>query len=190
MARMNISCLSLEQLMAYRELSKKLDDGLFDDWNELVSSKAIRQYTEAYRKEHSIPLLQLATDTENLELAESLVEDNPNCVNEMYCDNRTPLMLTTSLDIAKILVENGADINAIMYDGTSVLMYHMKQYESLLRNGIPKAIETAQRIREIIIFLLENGVKLIPRDGKMALNIAKEVEDEELVKLIKMYMKK
>jgi ankyrin repeat protein len=99
-------------------------------------------------------------------------------VNNSDVEGRTALMLGTyegEIEIIKLLVEAGADVNARDNKGKTVLMYAIEGY----------AGDEAENIK----YLIEKGADVFARnaEGKSILKLALEEENEEIIKLLKSY---
>ena len=149
MAKIDVSSLSLEQLEAYCELSKKLNDGLVDDWTELVNSKVVNEMHCLYVKEHTIPLLQHAIDVEDVKLAESLIEDNPNCVNSVDRLGN-PLLFHAIKDVKwiDILAKGNLDVNAKNPSGENALVEAYKKHKI---DVVDKLVELGIKLNETLV---------------------------------------
>lgn len=120
-------------------------------------------------------------------LWEACRNNNLKDLKELYCEERFDLEMKSnegwtaliiavyngSLECVKFLIENGADINAQNYNGTTVLMY--AKSEAIKSNDF-----------KIVELLLDHNVKLETKDiyGKNILDWTKE-ECQELYKLFK-----
>ena len=149
MAKIDVSQLSIGQIEAYRELSKKLDDGLFDDWEELLHAKVANETHELIIKKYTEPLLKSAIIGEDEKLAEALVRDNPDCVNaiDKFGD---PLLFYAIEDVKwlNILAKGNLDVNAKNRIGENTLVEAYKKHKM---DVVDKLVELGIKLDETLV---------------------------------------
>lgn len=118
------------------------------DLNEKQIISRIKQYTNQnisldsiliYKNKYGENVLFTAVEKNDYEMVEFLLEKNIN-VNDTTSTGLTALMLAKELEIIKLLVENGADINAKDNQGWTALTYFLsnntlEQLEYLFSKG-------------------------------------------------------
>ncbi len=77
--------------------------------------------------------LHCAASTNDLNLATQCIKSGANINMRMGGNGLTPTLIASyngALDVLRLLINNGADVNISSYDGTTSLMYAMYNYES------------------------------------------------------------
>jgi ankyrin repeat protein len=123
-----------------------------------------------YKSERFLNLKKIEIFTEFIKL---FIENGEN-INYIDKSNKSSLILSIPLnvfEIVEILVKAGININAVDEDGYTSLMLSIKRRES----------------EKIILFLIENGtnLKLINKDRKSALDLAKKYCNDNIISIIK-----
>jgi ankyrin repeat protein len=113
--------------------------------------------------------LQFAVVCKAVKHLTSLIKHKAN-INAADIGGYTPLMKAYSKEIARLLIQAGADVNAQSYEGYSVLMCH---------------IDTADDL-EICLLLIENGAQVNHTNnyGNTHLHQAARMGKKELVELL------
>lgn len=120
----------------------------------------------------------------NAKIAELLIKNGAN-VNAGDNYNYTPLMDSyISKEKAKVLIDNGADINEVNEFGCNALSEIFDTYKYLIEKGDKQ--EAKERL-EVIKFLIDNGAVLIEDyKGETPLDIAKSMSniDREVINIL------
>ncbi len=138
----------------------------------LVGGENLASYRSQKTKES---LLHAAAEARHEKLARLLLKTGVD-VNAKDKDGETPLMRTSDQKTFKLLLQNGADINAQNNNGNTYLMH--------LIVGSPYVRST--RRQTLCRSLLDSGARtdIKNKDGKTALQLAREKKYDEIVKLL------
>ncbi|MFC1842891.1 ankyrin repeat domain-containing protein [Candidatus Dependentiae bacterium] len=138
----------------------------------------------------SSPLIANIIFGEKIEIAKLLIENGAN-VNFQTCNGQTPLMLAITknkLELVRLLIEKGADVNtqakiemaslkmSFTALAIAVGMQNLPMVELLLENGADPSIKNKDG---------QNQDKY--KDGKTALEQAKEFDNKELIEILLKY---
>jgi len=125
------------------------------------------------------PVLIIALDLKRLDMIEYLVKEQNTDVNMPHLENgqevSAPLfeaiMQLMSIDIIQMLVENGADVNAVNGLGASILT--LAEYQSIYNNDYKAVVE----------YLVANGAdtNLADNSGLSACDIALATQNQEML---------
>ena len=107
------------------------------------------------------------------------------------------------MDIARLLIEHGANINAKLYDGTTALMLAVNRGDlDLVRFLVQKGADINAKAKDgttalwnsligshgpILRYLLENGAEVVVRNkknGATILMVASEIGNREVVDIL------
>lgn len=114
--------------------------------------------------------LMWAVTNGNAVLSEFLISNGADVNAKTDGFGETALMWVRNVEVAKILIDSGVDINAVSKYGMTALMYAIRE------NNV-----------EVAKLLIENGadVNIVSNKGETALSLATKEKNDELVKFLK-----
>ena len=177
--------------------------GETDIYGNIITAAAGSKFNNSNDK-FPVDLEALEKSAENsAKIMETIISKaDKNSINFTLIDNKTPLIIAVGnsyLETAKILIENGADVNAVDFEGWSALSYAVNNGDIeiaklLLTNKSKIKGELLLAIKSPIVesridmmkLLIENGANINYADENefTPLNIAIETGDMELTKFL------
>lgn len=131
-------------------------------------------------EEMIISSLVIASRDNRLKEIKTILKNNPNLdINSshyaLYINALTISIKNNHQDVAKYLIEKGADINTVNIDGENALMIVAQDDEV--------------NYEPVLKFLIENGINTKAKNkyGQSALDLAKEYLDEKDIKIFQKY---
>lgn len=139
----------------------------------------------------------------NLDVIEQLHKIDPDTINATNASGFQPLMIACyrgQTEAAKLLVDLGADVNAVSPEGTALMAAVYQSNYELTRfllfypvscnvqgpdGNTPLMYAVLSQKKDIVKLLLEKSdLSLTNKDGQTALSLAQALGDQEIVKLI------
>ena len=177
--------------------------GETDFYGNIITAAAGSKFNNKYDK-FPVDLEALEKSAENsAKIMETIIKKaDKNSINFALIDNKTPLIIAVGnsyLETAKILIENGADVNSVDFEGWSALSYAVNNGDIeiaklLLTNKAKIKDELLLAIKSPIVesridmmkLLIDNGANINYTDENefTPLNIAIETGDMELTKFL------
>ncbi|TKZ36171.1 ankyrin repeat domain-containing protein [Brachyspira catarrhinii] len=176
--------------------------GETDVYGNIITAAAGSKFNNSNDK-FPVDLEALEKSAENsAKIMETIISKaDKNLIND-YLDGKTPLIIAVGnsyLETAKILIENGANVNAVDFEGWSALSYAVNNGDIeiaklLLSNDAKIKGELLLAIKSPIVesridmmkLLIDNkaNINYADEDGFTPFNIAIETGDMDLVKLL------
>ena len=132
--------------------------------------------------------LSSAVRSNHLDFIKNCLKQGAKVKNEAGGEN--PLLVTASiynhLEIIKLLLDHGADINAAGENNMTAL--HFRVHIHLVDQATGASSEELERSYSVIRFLLDSGADIYHRNtgGQTAIDLAED--NEQILKLLKSYL--